>query len=385
MVRTHVIIDGLQDPILARDLSSRWLEAGFRNAVDIAGQVGWLERAVSGQTEVEEVASDAAANGEAAAAEAVNVDQESASDESLAEAPTEDLAEAEVARAGAIARAFGVEIRDRAGNSFIAANEPEALREQMVYEYRTRFAQSLVFGMPAIVLHYLGPVLAVGGGESAGNMLYPWLIQMVLVGWALWAGGLPILWQGVMSAIHLRSTADLVTTVIVFVAFIPSLIGMIAVIFGNEPWFANANGDGGPAFHVAIFAVMLALFQRWQMYKHTHRLSGRASLMMPRFNRLCAAWLIAVIVVLAAFGWMTALGFGLLFPALLSVGGINRWSPGWSMALPVIAIAPVYLFGQRLIEMDVESIRIESAVAFQMMIALLFTAGWSRWSRREMN
>lgn len=398
MLRTHVIIDGLQDPILARDLSARWLEAGFRNAVDIAGQAGWLERDTSEIGENGEI--DGVDGDEGVGADdgdgdgpkhSGRVENETLDEQADAAIFDRALNEGDVARAGAIARAFGVEIRDRAGNSFVAANDPEALREQMVYEYRTRFAQSLVFGMPAIALHYLGPVLAVGGGESAGNMLYPWLIQMVLVGWALWAGGLPILWQGVMSAIHLRATADLLTTFITFAAFIPSVLGMVAVIFGYEPWFGTPVGQGGesltspagPAFHIAMFAIMLALFQRWRLYKQTDRLSGRASLMMPRFNRLCGMWLVAVIITMVLAGWQVALGFGLVMPALLSVGGINRWSPGWSMALPVIAIAPLYLFGHRLIDMDINSVRVEGAVAFQLMMACVFAIGWSRWKVRN--
>lgn len=326
------------------------MAAGFRNAVDIAGQCAWLERDAS---------------------------------------ETDDaLSEEDVARAGGIARAFGVEIRDRAGNSFVADNKLPALREQMIYEYRTRFAQSLVFGLPAIILHYMGPVLAVGGGEAAGNMLYPWMIEMVLVGWALWAGGLPILWQGVMSAIHLRATADLLTTVIVFAAFVPSLVGVVSVIFGHEPWFGTAAAMQsktavGPAFHVAMLAIMLGLFQRWRMYKHAHRLSGRASLMLPRFNRLCAAWIVAVFVAMITFGWQTALGVGLLMPALLSVGGISKLSPGWSMALPVLAFVPLYLFGDRFTNTSIDNMRIEVAAGFQLLMAIVFAMGWSRWPSRD--
>lgn len=372
--RTHVIIDGLQDPVLARDLSARWMAAGFRNAVDIAGQCAWLERDA-------DVDKDANVEG--------NEHDESIGDEKNNENAAivdRPLNEEDVARAGGIARAFGVEIRDRAGKSFVAANQLPALREQMIYEYRTRFAQSLVFGLPAVILHYIGPVLAVGGGESASNMLYPWMIEMVLVGWALWAGGLPILWQGVMSALHLRTTADLLTTAIVFAAFIPSLIGVVSVIFGHEPWFNSGQGStsqAGPTFHVAMLAIMLALFQRWRMFKHAHRLTGRASLMMPRFNRLCAAWIVAMFVAMFVFEWRTALGVGLLMPALLSAGGINKLSPGWSMALPVLAFVPLFLFGDRFTNTQMDGIRIEVAVGFQLLMAVVFAISWSKWPTRN--
>ena len=44
MVKTHLILDGLQDMGHGGELSRRWFEAGFLNGVDVAGQCGWVSR-----------------------------------------------------------------------------------------------------------------------------------------------------------------------------------------------------------------------------------------------------------------------------------------------------------------------------------------------------
>ena len=44
MVKTRLILDGLQDMRLGGELSRRWFEAGFVNEVDVAGQCGWVSR-----------------------------------------------------------------------------------------------------------------------------------------------------------------------------------------------------------------------------------------------------------------------------------------------------------------------------------------------------
>jgi len=340
---TFVILDGLQDPSHARDLSARWARAGFENEVDISGQ----SAAIAGPAEI----------------------------------TVED-----VQRAAAIARAFGVELRDRAGESFKPDNDLALLRDRMKLEYRGRFAQSLVFGLPALVVHYLESILASGGGQSASSLAFPWFLQMVLVGWAIWVAALPILWQGVWSLIHLRPTADLLTTFIISLAFVPSAYGVMSLLFTGDPWFGVAvpavrgHGftQGGPAFHLAIMAVMLATCQRWRMYACIESLAGRANYMMSRFALLCAIWSLVMFVLLFVQGWYAAICFGLLLPPLLSSGGINRVSPGWSMALPVLAFAPVFVLGSRVLPMatHAETMKFEIASGFGGLMVVVMMMGW---------
>jgi len=370
--KTHLILDGLQDPLHGRELSARWVTAGFENGVDVAGQAAWLRVGWAPPTMSEGRVEDSKMVGGAH--------------------PT-PITEADVARAAAIARAFGVELRDRAGATFRADNELPALREQMVREYRARFSQALVFGLPALALHYLGPMLTGGGGASntsgGGGMAYPWLLEMVLVGWSLWVAGLPILWQGFASLIHLRATADLLTTMIVMLSFIPSAVGVVSLLFTSVPWFGLPYDDAGaavelrgPAFHIAVMAVMIATFQRWQLHHHVNRLAGRGQYMLPRFGRLVLIWIVAMIATMAVAGWQIGLAFGLLLPPMLSAGGINRWSPGWSIALPVIAFAPLFLFAEAVtIAPHAASLRFEIAAGFAWMMSVVMAVGWSRWGK----
>lgn len=346
---TFVILDGLQDPMHARDLSARWARAGLLNEVDIAGQSA-----------------------------AIRLD--------ATDKPS--ITEEDVQRAAAIARAYGVEPRDRAGETFKPDNDLALLRDQMRREYRARFSQALVFGLPALAVHYLEPILASGGGHNAGSLAFPWLLQLVLVGWAIWVAALPIIWQGIWSLIHLRPTADLLTTAIVLLAYIPSAFGVASLLFINEPWFGVAvrhmGADvaavplAGPAFHLAIMAVMLATCQRWLMHANIAALAGRAQYMMKRCATLIAIWLLAVIVLLFLQGWHAALCFGLLLPPLLSSGAINRISPGWSMALPVLAFAPVFVLGPRALPMATQAhlMRFEIAAGFAWLMVAVMVVGW---------
>lgn len=348
--RTHLILDGLQDPLHARELSARWAAAGFDNAVDIAGQAGWIARA-----------SKAADSGG-------------------------QIDEKDLVHITAIARAFGVEPRERVGSEFKPVNDLPALREQMTREYRARLAQSLVFGLPALAVHYLGPMLASGGGQSAGSMAFPWLLEMVLVGWALWVAGLPVLWQGAWSLMHLRPTADLLTTAIVMIAFIPSVVGLGSLLFIAEPWFGSPGAPHsatqsmpGPAFHIAILAIMIATCQRWLMHRQTEKLSGRGNRMLPHCGRLFAVWIMAMVVTMFLAGWQTGLAFGLLMPPLISSAGINHSTPGWSAALPVLAFAPFFLFAPQALPSaaPAQALRFEIAAGFAAMMILIMNAGWS--------
>lgn len=361
--RTHLILDGLQDPLHARELSARWAAAGFNNAVDIAGQAGWIAKAPGGEL--------VAGNG-----------QNSQPTGSRGQVDENDLI-----TIAAIARAFGVEPRERVGSEFKPVNDLPALRDQMTREYRARFAQSLVFGLPALAVHYLGPMLASGGGQSAGSMAFPWLLEMVLVGWALWVAGLPLLWQGAWSLIHLRPTADLLTTTIVMFAFVPSAVGVGSLLFIAEPWFGSPTAPhsgtqplAGPAFHIAILAVMIATGQRWLMHRQVEKLSGRGNRMLPHCAGLFAMWTLAMVSTMFLAGWQTGMIFALLLPPLISSAGINRSTPSWSAALPVLAFAPFFLFAPQALPSTApaQALRFEIAVGFAVMMTVVMNAGWTK-------
>lgn len=339
-VRTHVILDGLQDPLDGQALSVLWTQAGFRNAVDVAGQAAWLEPA-----------------GDVAGAAMTTFQAD---------------------RVVAIGRRYGLQIRDRTGNTFHPDNNLGALRQRIVHEYKSRFATALVFGLPAWALHHAGPILAGGVDPSRGTrpMLYPWLIELLLVGWVCLAAGWPILWQGVLSLVHLRATTDLLTGLIVAVAFVPSAVGVFSMVVVESPWFASSGPGAGPAFHAAFVAVTLAVLQRWLSHRAAQRLRGRADLMLRRVGRLVCVWLVVWVSVSFLFGWRWGLTYGLLMPPSISLGAINALSPGWSIVLPVFAFAGLIVIGPDATGLSLEGMQIETAFGFGLIMTAAFAWGW---------
>lgn len=282
----------------------------------------------------------------------------------------------------AIARRFGLELRDRVGEVFRADNDLGALRSRMVYEYKSRFATAVVFGLPALGLHYLGPVLA-GGERAAGAMVYPWLLEMLLTGWACVAAGWPILWQGALSLRYLRATGDLLSTAIVAGAFVPSAVGVLSLVAVDRPWFRAEWAGGGPAFHAVVLTLWVAVLQRWLAHAAGDRLSGRSGLMIARFGRLVGVWLLLSGVVGAAGGWWWGLSVAMLLPPLASLGAIHPWAPGWSAVLPVFGFAAVLLLGPGALGLRLAGVQVEVAGGFGAMMVAVFAVGWARFVRAE--
>lgn len=335
MTRTHLILDGLQDPLLAQRLSALWKEYGYDNAVDVAGQTAWIAR------------------------------------------PNTAITEEQADKAAAIARLFGIEPRDRAGETFIPDNDMGKLRDRIAYEYKSRFATALVFGLPAIVLHYLAPILASGSGSITRSMAYPWLFEFLLVGWACLAAGWPILWQGLLSIFALRMTADLFTSLLLLAAFVPSTLGLASMSWRALPWFNMV--ESGPMFHAAMMILVLAVLQRWLMHRVSDKLAGRAVLMLPGCGRLFTLWLaMGVAVGVMTRSWSMGLAMVTLLPPLISLGAINRWSPGWSMVLPVMGFALFLALAPRVIGRGIAGVEVEIAAGFQLLMIGTMAMGWAR-------
>lgn len=337
MVRTHVIVDGLADPLLAQQLSAAWARAGFDNAVDISAQAAWL--APGGEHHADE------------------------------------LAEADVDRAARIARAFGIELRDRVGKTFKAGNDPAALRAQMAKEYKARTAVTVMFGLPAVVLHYIAPAL-VGGVPDARGMLQPWLIEMLLVGWLCIAAAWPVLWQGALALRNLRATPDLLASVVIVGAFLPCATGVVLIPFRGDVWFGTPQTGGGPAFHAVAMMIALVSFSRWMTHRYAQRLTGRADWMLGHLGRFIFAWLVFAGALALAGGWMTGLMIAMLMPAALSHGGINRLSPGWSIALPVVAFAVFVLMAPGALSLELRGAEVQIAAGFHLLMTCVFVFGW---------
>ena len=340
MTRTYIILDGLADPYLGRVLSARWAQAGFRNAVDVAGQCAWL---------------------------------------APLEDPDASLTEAQLTRAAAIGRGVGVEIRDRLGKKFRPDNDLGALRRQSVHEYRARLATALMFGLPALALHYLAPVLASGSGLDPARMVFPWLFEMVLVGWLCVGAGFPLLWQAGLGVLHLRMTADVLSGVLIVGSFAPSAVGVMSMLVIDEPWF----GRDGPMFHAAVWTMLITILGRWLCHLAASRLAGRGGIMLYHYSRVVVLWLIIMGVVAVLRDWRWALAIGLVLPPAISLGAINPFSPSWSMSFPVVSFAVLMLLGQRVFGLNIDGFEIETAAGFALIMTIVFALGWRRFEKTQ--
>jgi hypothetical protein len=344
MAVTNLILDGLYDPRVARRLSAQWAKAGLYNAIDPAGQSARLSKPGAPERILQE---------------------------------GDPLDAASLAVAIGIAREFGFEPRVRVGNADTGSNDLESLRHHVSYEYKCRFATALMFGLPALVLHYIGPVLA-GGGASSKAMIYPWLIEGLLVGWVCLAAGWPILWQGAMSFVHLRVTTDLLTSTLIVGSFVPSVYGVLSLCVVDRPWFVGGWGGGQPMFHATVSTVILAVAQRWLVHRAAVRLAGRSGLMPFGYGLMLGLWGFFMMVTAAWTGWEKGLAVGMLLPPAASLGAVNRWSPGWSSILPVLGFASVFLWGARSFGLSITGVRIEIAAMFSLMMTMVYVMGWNR-------
>lgn len=337
--QTPVILDGLQDPLIAQALSARWVEEGFDNRIDVSGQSASLSFGPEPDSDVDPTA----------------------------------LTETDADRAASIARQYGFEARTRAGKTFNANAAIADLRRQVTYEYKSRLATALVFGLPGIALHYAGPILA-GSATNARAMAYPWLFELILVGWACVAAGWPILWQGGLSIVSLRPTGDLLSSAVILAAIVPSALGVLSLVVATDPLFIDATH--GPAFHAAAFALILALTQRWLAHRSADRIAGRADHIPQHIGRLIAGWLLVCAAVWCLAGWWAAIALGILLPPMIGLAAVNPWTPGWSCALPVVAIAPLLVLGGRVLGETFDSVRIEAAACFGLVMIVVMHCGW---------
>ena len=86
-------------------------------------------------------------------------------------------------------------------------------------EYKYRFAQSGVFGVPVIALHFFGSTL---GGPEAARWIG--LLQLLLAGWVMYVGGAGML---VDALLRRRFTADGVVAATALTLYLVSAVAVI--------------------------------------------------------------------------------------------------------------------------------------------------------------
>jgi cation transport ATPase len=94
-------------------------------------------------------------------------------------------------------------------------------------EYRYRFSQAMVFGIPVLVLEWAGHGL--GGDESTR---YIGLFNALLAGWVVYASGLGMVIEGLM-ILRRRVMPDLVFSITAVAAYLLSTVSLIHLLIAG--------------------------------------------------------------------------------------------------------------------------------------------------------
>jgi cation transport ATPase len=124
-------------------------------------------------------------------------------------------------------------------------------RDQRRREYGYRCAQSLVFGVPVVALHYFGTSL---GGPEAPR--YVAVLQALLCGWVMYVGAAGMLAEGwLLLRARRRASVDGVVAVTAILVYILSLVAAVQILMARRhlPLF----------FHVSVLIVATWTGIRW--------------------------------------------------------------------------------------------------------------------------
>jgi hypothetical protein len=128
---------------------------------------------------------------------------------------------------------------------------PDAERAR---EYRYRFGQAIVFGLPVIALEIWGPAL--GGREAAR---WAGVLQALLSGWVLHVGAGGILFEGlILLHARRRCTGGMAVAAVAVALYLFSAVQLARLLFGRAP-------GGGPLFHGVV--VLIASWSAWQWWQ----------------------------------------------------------------------------------------------------------------------
>jgi cation transport ATPase len=124
--------------------------------------------------------------------------------------------------------------------------------EQRLREYKYRFSQSVVFGIPVIALQYFGQRL---GPIDADRWVS--LLQALLTGWIVYVN-LGMLFEGFL-LLRQRVTADLLVAGAALLIYVVSLVSALRGIVVSRLWYPLA-------FHVCVLILAIWSGARWWQF-----------------------------------------------------------------------------------------------------------------------
>jgi hypothetical protein len=131
-------------------------------------------------------------------------------------------------------------------------------------EYRYRFGQSVVFGLPVIALQLWGDKL---GGREA--LRWTGVFQALLAGWVIYVAAAGMLFEGILLLGRRRVTGDLVCASMAVAVCLLSALRLIHVLIGPS--------RGRPVFHWAIVILGTWSALRWWQFSRRVAILTRGS------------------------------------------------------------------------------------------------------------
>jgi hypothetical protein len=122
--------------------------------------------------------------------------------------------------------------------------------EHRAREFKYRFAQSVVFGLPVLALQRYGPAL---GWVEADRWVG--VLQLLLTGWVVYVAAAGLLFEGIL-LLPARISADLWVAVLAVAAYLFSVVCVIQVLLLRKPWHE-------PLFHLSILLLIPWCGLRW--------------------------------------------------------------------------------------------------------------------------
>jgi cation transport ATPase len=129
--------------------------------------------------------------------------------------------------------------------------------DQRLREYKYRFSQAVVFGLPVLALQIWGRAL---GGPEADR--WAGILQALLAGWVVYVGAAGMLFEGLI-LLSRRAMPDLIVAAVAVVAYLFSFVSVLHVLFTGHLWYRPL------LFHVSV--IVIAGWTGLQWYRWSRR------------------------------------------------------------------------------------------------------------------
>lgn len=130
--------------------------------------------------------------------------------------------------------------------------------DQRLREYKYRFSQAVVFGLPVIALEVWG--IALGGPEADR---WVGILQALLAGWVIYVGAAGMMFEGLI-LLPRRVMPDLFAAVLGVATYLFSLVSVLHVLFTAQLWYRPL------LFHISVLIVAAWTGIQWFRWARGH-------------------------------------------------------------------------------------------------------------------